>query len=270
MALAFHAGAGPVPGPGRRRPGRARGRLVSQCRLSGGRSRVVEHGNVGHGGHVGGFDDRFERTDGGNGHLHDRKQRHSEGGTGRQQHPEHGHGGAGHSHEHERRRRQRGGRPQHHQSRLALHRARAGNRRGTRALGPRSERATDIHMLKSGCTAEPTFSEQINAAQYVQATSEAVARYSSPSAAVAAGYAPVSPTTYPVVYYVNPTIVAANAALGRTPRPAARRRPRFRRDSIGSTGAGGRDVSFALNRDPINALRRAGPMAPAHVRLRAQ
>ena len=40
--------------------------------------------------------------------------------------------------------------------------------------------------------------------------------YSSPSAAVAAGYAPVSPTTYPVVYYVNPTIVAANAALGRT------------------------------------------------------
>ena len=70
-----------------------------------------------------------------------RKQRHSEGGTGRQQHPEHGHGGAGHSHEHERRRRQRGGRPQHHQSRLALHRARAGNRRGTRALGPRSERA---------------------------------------------------------------------------------------------------------------------------------
>jgi len=75
---------------------------------------------------------------------------------------------------------------------------------------------TDIHMLMSGCTTEPTFSEQINAAQYVQSTSQAVARYSSPSAAVAAGYAPVSPTTYPVVYYVNPTIVAANAAAGRT------------------------------------------------------
>ena len=75
---------------------------------------------------------------------------------------------------------------------------------------------TDIHMLMSGCATEPTFSEQINAAQYVQSTSQAVARYSSPSAAVAAGYAPVSPTTYPVVYYVNPTIVAANAASGKT------------------------------------------------------
>lgn len=75
---------------------------------------------------------------------------------------------------------------------------------------------SDIHMLKSGCATEPTFSEQINAAQYVQATSQAVARYSSPSAALAAGYDPVSPTTYPVVYYVNPTIAAANAAAGRT------------------------------------------------------
>ncbi len=75
---------------------------------------------------------------------------------------------------------------------------------------------TDIHMLMSGCVSEPTFSEDINAAQYVQSTTQAVARYSSPSAAVAAGYVPVSPTDYPVVYYVNPTIVAANAAAGRT------------------------------------------------------
>ena len=75
---------------------------------------------------------------------------------------------------------------------------------------------TDIHMYSSGCAAEPTFSEQINAVQYVQSTSQAVARYTSPSAATAAGYVPVSPTTYPVVYYVNPTIVAANAAAGRT------------------------------------------------------
>ena len=41
-------------------------------------------------------------------------------------------------------------------------------------------------------------------------------RYTSPSAALAAGYVPVSPTNYPVVYYVNPAIVAANAAAGRT------------------------------------------------------
>jgi hypothetical protein len=75
---------------------------------------------------------------------------------------------------------------------------------------------TDIHMYASGCATEPTFSEQINAVQYVQSTSQAVARYTSPSAATAAGYVPVSPTDYPVVYYVNPTIVTANAAAGRT------------------------------------------------------
>jgi hypothetical protein len=71
---------------------------------------------------------------------------------------------------------------------------------------------TDIHMAANGCASEPTFSQQINAVQYVQTTSQAVARYSSPGAAIAVGYVPVSPTDYPVVYYVNSTIVAANAA----------------------------------------------------------
>ena len=75
---------------------------------------------------------------------------------------------------------------------------------------------TDIHMLKTGCASEPTFSEEINAAQYVQSTSQAVAAYTSLDAALAAGYVPVSPTNYPVVYYLNPAIVAANAAAGRT------------------------------------------------------
>ena len=75
---------------------------------------------------------------------------------------------------------------------------------------------TDIHMLMSGCATEPTFSQQINATQYVQSTSQAVARLTSPSAALAAGYVPVSPTNYPVVYYVNPSIVGANEAAGRT------------------------------------------------------
>jgi hypothetical protein len=50
----------------------------------------------------------------------------------------------------------------------------------------------------------------------VQATSAAVSAYATPSEAVAAGYVPASPTDYPVVYYVNPTIVAANAAARRT------------------------------------------------------
>ena len=75
---------------------------------------------------------------------------------------------------------------------------------------------TDIHMAATGCASEPTFSQQINATQYVQNTTEAAARYANPSEAVAAGYVPVSPANYPVVYYVNPTIVAANAAAKRT------------------------------------------------------
>ena len=75
---------------------------------------------------------------------------------------------------------------------------------------------TDIHMAATGCAPEPTFSQEINATQYVQNTTEAAGRYANPSEAVAAGYVPVSPTNYPVVYYVNPTIVAANAAAKRT------------------------------------------------------
>ena len=75
---------------------------------------------------------------------------------------------------------------------------------------------TDIHMAAEGCASEPTFSQQINATQYVQNTTQAAARYADPSGATAAGYVAVSPTDYPVVYYVNPAIVAANAAAQRT------------------------------------------------------
>ena len=50
----------------------------------------------------------------------------------------------------------------------------------------------------------------------MQNTTQAVARYANPSEAMAAGYVAVSPTDYPVVYYVNPTIVAANAAAKKT------------------------------------------------------
>jgi len=78
-----------------------------------------------------------------------------------------------------------------------------------------------VHMARSGCAPEPTFSDQINAAQYIQATSKAVAPLSTPAAAKVAGYQPVSPTNYPVVYYVNPTIVAQNKAADRTLDPHA-------------------------------------------------
>ena len=78
-----------------------------------------------------------------------------------------------------------------------------------------------IHMASTGCAAEPTFSQQINATQYVQSTSESVAAYATPALAAAAGYVAVSPTNYPVVYYVNPTVVAANAAAKRSLDPKA-------------------------------------------------
>ena len=74
----------------------------------------------------------------------------------------------------------------------------------------------DIHMAESGCAARLTAGEDIGAEQYVQATSEAVSPYATPAEAEAAGYVPASPTDYPVVYYVDPAIVAANAAARRT------------------------------------------------------
>jgi hypothetical protein len=80
---------------------------------------------------------------------------------------------------------------------------------------------SEIHMAASGCAAQPTFSQEINAVQYVQSTSRAVGRLANPFEAVAAGYVAVSPTNYPVVYYVNPTVEAANAAAHRTLNPLA-------------------------------------------------
>jgi hypothetical protein len=76
--------------------------------------------------------------------------------------------------------------------------------------------ADKIHMARSGCAKEPTFSEQIGATQFVQVTSKAVASFETPAAAVAAGYEAVSPTDYPVVYYVNPTHVTANQSSDRS------------------------------------------------------
>jgi hypothetical protein len=78
----------------------------------------------------------------------------------------------------------------------------------------------EIHMAATGCAKEPTFSQQINATGYVASTSLAVGAYRDPAAAVAAGYVAVSPQDYPVVYYVNPAIEAANAAAKRTLSPA--------------------------------------------------
>ncbi|HEY6472566.1 MAG TPA: hypothetical protein VIY26_06715 [Acidimicrobiales bacterium] len=75
---------------------------------------------------------------------------------------------------------------------------------------------SDVHMALSGCAERLTSGEDIASQQYVQETSQAVSGLANPVEAVAAGYVAASPTDYPVVYYVNPQIVAANAAARRT------------------------------------------------------
>ena len=225
----------------------------------------TEHGDVRHDRHVRVVDVRLERADCDDGDLHEREQRRSDGpgwtstntpnmvmagpGTGMNMNGADASAAAGLNTT----------KANWHYTGPALPTAEAQELLAQGENGP-----TDIHMLMSGCATEPTFSEQINAVQYVQSTSQAVARYTSPSAALAAGYVPVSPTNYPVVYYVNPTIVAANAAAGRTLDPQQRGRPRLRPDTFGPGGAGGSDVPLAVDRDSAHALRRLGPVASAH------
>jgi hypothetical protein len=79
----------------------------------------------------------------------------------------------------------------------------------------------DVRMAASGCSPEPTFSMEINAFGYVQATSAAISQYATPASAVTAGYELVSPSDYPITYYVNPSIVDANMATTRTLDPGS-------------------------------------------------
>jgi hypothetical protein len=86
----------------------------------------------------------------------------------------------------------------------------------TELLAAGNNGPNDILMAESGCAPSLTAADDIGAVQYVQATSAAVSGYKTPADAIAAGYEPASPTDYPVVVYVNPAIVAANAAAKRT------------------------------------------------------
>jgi hypothetical protein len=59
-------------------------------------------------------------------------------------------------------------------------------------------------MQTPNCDAKPTSQQVLGATQYIQATSAAVAKYKNLSAAVAAGYFPITNPGYPVVHYLNP------------------------------------------------------------------
>ena len=65
---------------------------------------------------------------------------------------------------------------------------------------------TDLgHKMQTpNCSTSPSATQILGATQYVQATSAAVAKYRDLSAATAAGYIPITDTSYPVVHYLNP------------------------------------------------------------------
>jgi hypothetical protein len=79
----------------------------------------------------------------------------------------------------------------------------------------------DVHMASSGCAKDPTFGEEVGAFSYVQGTSNAASKYPTPASAVAGGYQLASPAGYPITYYVNPVILAANASAKRTLDPGS-------------------------------------------------
>jgi hypothetical protein len=68
-------------------------------------------------------------------------------------------------------------------------------------------------MQTANCTAAPTAAQTLGAVQYVQATTAAVAKYQVLSAALAAGYIPITSTAYPVVHYLNPSYMRDQYAL---------------------------------------------------------
>jgi hypothetical protein len=66
-----------------------------------------------------------------------------------------------------------------------------------------SETDAGHQMQTPNCSTKPTAQQLLGAMEYVQVTSAAVAKYQVLSAAVAAGYQPITSTAYPVVHYVN-------------------------------------------------------------------
>jgi hypothetical protein len=68
-----------------------------------------------------------------------------------------------------------------------------------------SARTDDGHKMQTpNCTKAPTAAQVLGATEYIQATSAAVAKYKDLSVAKAAGYVPITNTSYPVVHYLNP------------------------------------------------------------------
>jgi hypothetical protein len=72
------------------------------------------------------------------------------------------------------------------------------------ALTISSEEQDKGHEMQTpNCTTAPTSHQVLGATQYVQAVSAAVSKYKDLSTALAAGYVPITTTSYPVVHYLN-------------------------------------------------------------------
>jgi hypothetical protein len=73
-----------------------------------------------------------------------------------------------------------------------------------RELNVSSEEQDKGHEMQTpNCTAPPTAQQVLGATQYVQTVSAAVSKYKDLSTALAAGYVPITTTSYPVVHYLN-------------------------------------------------------------------
>jgi hypothetical protein len=68
-------------------------------------------------------------------------------------------------------------------------------------------------MQTPDCTTTPTDNQLLGAMEYVQSTSNSVAKFKDLSVAVAAGYAPVTSPSYPIVHYVNPSFMSTQYAM---------------------------------------------------------
>jgi hypothetical protein len=69
-----------------------------------------------------------------------------------------------------------------------------------------SSMAAGMHMAEPNCAAQPTAAQQRAAVSLVNKTVAAAQKYTSLSAAQAAGYVPVTPGGARIVHYVNPSI----------------------------------------------------------------
>ena len=128
-----------------------------------------------------------------------------------------------------------------------------------------------IHMARSGCAKEPTSPNRSGPPSTSRPRARAVARYTTPAAAQAAGYEPVSPPTTRSST-TSTRDRGAESSRGAHPRTRGRRRPCLCDDAFGGAGSRRRHVLAPRHAHDgsADALRLARPVARAHRSLRPE